>query len=247
MTRTSGRVLVMSGKKGMVNKGMFKAVPAMERYLSKRAPQGTDPAHPTCRPWTGRCKSNGLPYGQFSDENRKNVIAHRWGYKHLVGPIPEGLEVRHTCDNPPCQEETHWLLGTRQDNVDDCTSRERQARGSRAGRSKLTEDDVRVIRQMLAVGENQVVIAEMFGVSNPSIAAIASGQSWGWLLGGGQGPVGYPTGAKNKLTVLTEDDVRAIRKLLAAGELQRYVAAKFKVGNNTISAIATGKTWGWLK
>ena len=49
------------------------------------------------------------------------------------------------------------------------------------------------------------------------------------------------------MTVLTEDDVRAIRKLLAAGELQRYVAAKFKVGNNTISAIATGKTWGWLK
>jgi len=29
----------MSGKKGMVNKGMFKAVPAMERYLSKRAPK----------------------------------------------------------------------------------------------------------------------------------------------------------------------------------------------------------------
>jgi len=222
----------------------------MERYLSKRAPQGTDPAHPTCRPWMGRCKSSGLPYGQFSDENRRNVIAHRWGYKHLVGPIPEGLEVRHTCDNPPCQEETHWLLGTRQDNVDDCTSRERQARGSGAGRSVLTEDDVREILRLSRQGIGRTDLAERFGVTYQSIDAIVKGKSWAWLDRRKKRVVVEQSQrgmAKTKNATLTEDDVRVIKRMLVAGEPQRVVAEMFGVSQVAISKIALGKTWGWLK
>ena len=42
---------------------------------------------------------------------------------------------------------------------------------------------------------------------------------------------------------LAPDDVRAIRRRLAAGDLHRVVAAAFGVARSTISAIAEGKAW----
>ena len=43
---------------------------------------------------------------------------------------------------------------------------------------------------------------------------------------------------------LTADDVRAIRRRLAEGELQRVIAADYAVGPMTISNIATRRQWG---
>jgi transposase len=112
----------------------------------------------------------------------------------------------------------------------------------------LTEDDVRQIRELLSSGISQVDIAAQFEVTVQSIYSIAHGQSWNWFEKENQdgSGTGYAIGSRNKSTVLTEDDVRVIKRMLAAGELQKVVAEMFGVGNNTISAIATGKTWGWL-
>lgn len=42
---------------------------------------------------------------------------------------------------------------------------------------------------------------------------------------------------------LTDEKVRAIRRMLAAGERQRDIAEAHDVGRTAISAISTGRTW----
>lgn len=45
--------------------------------------------------------------------------AHRVAWELANGPIPAGLQVCHTCDNPPCCNVDHLFLGRPQDNSAD--------------------------------------------------------------------------------------------------------------------------------
>jgi hypothetical protein len=76
-----------------------------------------------CWPWQGALGGS-AGHGQTS-LNRKVVYAHRVVYELTNGPIPDGLIVRHTCDNPPCCNPAHLLTGTQFDNVQDMISRGR--------------------------------------------------------------------------------------------------------------------------
>jgi hypothetical protein len=94
------------------------------------------------------------------------------------GPIPDGLCVCHACDNPPCINPEHLFLGTNASNTQDRQDKERQARGERAARSKLTEDEVREIRQLAAAGETQRSIGAHFGVTDKNVGFIVRRQTW---------------------------------------------------------------------
>lgn len=50
-----------------------------------------------CWPWPGSDAGQG--YGQLKSNN-KNYRAHRFFYEHLVGPVPDGLVLDHTCHDP---------------------------------------------------------------------------------------------------------------------------------------------------
>ena len=84
----------------------------------------------------------------------KNQHSHRAAYKEWVCPIPEGMVVRHKCDNPPCINPKHLELGTVQDNVNDREERGRRtpARGEKNGYAKLTWDNVNDIRSLWSTG-----------------------------------------------------------------------------------------------
>ena len=62
-----------------------------------------------CWEWTAGTNENG--YGVFNlgerDGKQRFGKAHRIAYTLLVGPIPEGLEPDHLCENPLCCNPDH--------------------------------------------------------------------------------------------------------------------------------------------
>ena len=67
-----------------------------------------------CWVWFGGRTSRG--YGHFRVDGRY-ATTHRWAYEHLVGPIPEGLEIDHLCRNHSCANPAHLEPVTHKENV----------------------------------------------------------------------------------------------------------------------------------
>lgn len=127
--------------------------------------------------WEWQSTRNNSGYGKFW-LNGRTRLAHRVSYELHKGEIPAGLAVRHTCDNPPCVNPAHLLVGTGKDNARDALERNRYRRGATNGRAKLTEQQVRDIKQCWILGETQVALARRFGVSRSAVQYLLSGRNW---------------------------------------------------------------------
>lgn len=57
-----------------------------------------------CWEWLGGKTYEG--YGVFSVDHR-SFPAHRWGYRLVRGPIPDGFHLDHLCRNPSCVNPGH--------------------------------------------------------------------------------------------------------------------------------------------
>lgn len=69
-----------------------------------------------CLEWLMSKTSAG--YGQLKVQG-EHYLAHRVSYEQNIGPIPEGLIVRHLCHNKICLNPSHLALGTHKDNYKD--------------------------------------------------------------------------------------------------------------------------------
>lgn len=105
---------------------------AAERFWSKTDRTGE------CWVWTGARRSadqyGGGTYGvlsQQTDGRRVHSYAHRRAYELTYGPIPPGLFVLHSCDNPPCINPAHLSLGTSAENMAEAGKRHRVPEGKR--------------------------------------------------------------------------------------------------------------------
>ena len=84
-----------------------------KRNVSERFFEKVD-ASGDCWEWTASFGRDG--YGQFGVDG-KVVKAHRWVWEHLVGPIPNGLEIDHLCRKPRCVNPDHLEPVTHAENM----------------------------------------------------------------------------------------------------------------------------------
>lgn len=146
-----------------------------QRYWAKVDVRGPD----ECWPWTGGTSKG---YGKLWDGIAMRR-AHRIGWRIHHGKDPGAEEVRHTCDNPPCQNPAHWVLGSRQDNMDDMATRGRAkyVRGQRHGRTVLTDDQVLEMRALHAAGAKQVELAARYGTTQATVSNVIRRKTWGHI------------------------------------------------------------------
>jgi hypothetical protein len=105
--------------------------------------------------------------GYVDPRNNKPSLLHRLIYELHYGPIPEGMVVMHTCDNPSCCNPKHLRLGSKKDNSIDMSLKGRQ------GKQKLTPEEVRWIRTLYPrYGAKQLGL--IFGCSRSNIHNIVT-------------------------------------------------------------------------
>jgi hypothetical protein len=141
----------------------------MKQYILDRCIWEPGPLPTPCLVWKGSVNHHG--YGDFH-RGGKRYSAHRAYYELTVGPIPDGLNCLHHCDNPPCVASDHLYCDTQQRNVDDMWDR------GRSGSNRLTEADVIEIRKLAAQGYSHPDIAKRFGIGRSQVSHIVTGLSW---------------------------------------------------------------------
>ena len=104
----------------------------------------------SCIDW--RMSLNNQGYGRKRVNNRE-CLAHRLAWMAREGPIPQGLFVLHSCDNPKCINVRHLFLGTQRDNAQDMVSKGRHA----------NQQKTRCKKGHLLSGENLVPSQLSFG------------------------------------------------------------------------------------
>jgi len=129
-----------------------------------------------CWDWKGFVENDG--YARMPSSRTKFQRASRVSYLIHKGNIEKNMIVCHSCDNPVCCNPEHLFLGTPNDNSKDMVYKDRQAKGSRNGKSKLNEENVKEIKKLFNEKIPMKVIAEMFGVYISSIEKIKTGTSW---------------------------------------------------------------------
>ena len=154
-----------------------------ERFFAKFKQGGEE----ECWEWEAR-KDKG--YGRIR-HGCTHLLAHRVSYELFVGPIPDGLHVRHKCDNPGCVNPHHLEIGTHADNMRDKMGRGRQAKGSENGKSRLSESEVSLIKEFLIRhppirgrhGSGQCYfLARWFGVAAQTVSLIHTKRNWAHII-----------------------------------------------------------------
>lgn len=127
-----------------------------------------------CALWDGARTKDG--YGYLREDGQV-IRAHRRAWEiSRDRKIPKGMCVCHWCDNPPCVNPAHLFLGTNADNMADRNAKDRQAKGERIAKAKLTEKAVRFIRRSVADAK---ALSERFEVHVTQIYRVRAGDTWG--------------------------------------------------------------------
>lgn len=151
----------------------FKKIPLGERFYDRILENANG-----CWIWQRGLDKNG--YGR-SSINRKGVQAHRVSWVIHKGKIPDGMQVLHRCDNPPCVNPEHLFLGNNADNMTDKMKKNRQTRGHDVNTSKINASDVFRIRGLLSEGWSGRKISKLLGLKDHHVYDIKNGRSWRWL------------------------------------------------------------------
>lgn len=143
-----------------------------EEFWAKVDIRGED----DCWEWTGARTERG--YGQYNVGHTSKNGSHRKAYAITKGPIPEGMCVCHSCDNPPCCNPKHLWVGTLGDNNRDAAKKGRNSTSGNRGRglgNKPLLSDEQVAQIKAAVDVSICKLAKKYDVTISHISKIRNG------------------------------------------------------------------------
>lgn len=143
-----------------------------------------------CLEWTGYIDKAG--YGRVRYDGESGYV-HRYAWEQEVGPITEGLLLRHSCDNPKCANVTHLSEGTHEDNAADRDSRGRSGtttHGRYVGASKKKKESgirrkplpscstILAIRADFELGERIASLTKKYDLSQSAVGRIVRRETY---------------------------------------------------------------------
>ena len=137
------------------------------RFWEKVDRRGID----QCWPYTGSITTHGYGCAQWGG---RVLGTHKISYLLVKGPVPDGLQVMHACDNRICCNPRHLSLGTKADNAQDMV---RKGRGRKDGGYKITAAQASAIKAARGKATSGQLARE-YGLSQSYIFHIWGGKSW---------------------------------------------------------------------
>jgi hypothetical protein len=140
----------------------------IDRYVDKSA--GPD----SCWPWTAARTAAGYGTTATGGPTRRS---HRVAWEVANDrPIPAGLFICHSCDNPPCCNPGHLFAASTDENMRDMAEKGRSgvSRGESHPMAKLSDDQVAALRQARTEGMTQRQLADQFGVSTGTVSNLVN-------------------------------------------------------------------------
>ncbi|UJB43592.1 HNH endonuclease [Streptomyces sp. A1-5] len=95
-----------------------------------------------------------------------------------MGSAPEGTQVAHSDGDPLNNKLSNLRWATAKENMADQFRHGTRIKGEGHPRARLTEADVRKIRENLAAGMTQASQCREYGVSIQAMWALANGKTW---------------------------------------------------------------------
>ena len=156
-----------------------KAPGLAERFWSKVSVAGPN----DCWSWLGTTSKSGYGrlFGGRHSGKQSTHTASRLSYELNCGPIPDGLEILHSCDNPRCVNPRHLRVGSHKENMSEASERQRfknHVKGRAHHNAKLSAAKVKAIRRRHARGESSRALAVLYGVAKPTMYNVLHGRTW---------------------------------------------------------------------
>lgn len=128
--------------------------------------------------WEWQAARTRLGYGAFSVRHATARPAHIIAYELICGEITNGLEVCHTCDNPPCCNPNHLFLGTHKENMEDMANKGRSVSGIKSHLSRHSEDSIIKVRELFDSGIGITDISRQTGIPVVTVWNVSHRKTW---------------------------------------------------------------------
>ena len=131
-----------------------------ERFWSKVEIRGPN----ECWPFRGNIRGG---YGRVRFKGGKKRTATHIAWELTNGPIPERLEIMHTCDNPPCCNPAHLKAETHVANMQDMLAKGRRKLpgGAAHHAAVISNEQAELVREMAKTTKNKREIARALGIA----------------------------------------------------------------------------------